>query len=270
VTHADPDDCGVEGEAVRRRVEAVVITHGPDADLPACLDALAPQVRRIIVVANLPGTPEAAPPDGELLSNEEPVGFAENVNLGVRQTESEYVVIANPDAVASPDAVRRLVEFADTKPRGGVFGPELRYPDGSWQPSRRAFPTVLGTIVRRTPLRLVLDPKVHQRDHYLLDERPVEPTPADWLLGGFLLVRREAYDELGGFDEAYRLYGEDIDFGYRASKAGWDRWLVPAATVVHRYHAVIDQRFLTRRTLWHLRGMVHFVRSHPERLRALR
>jgi len=263
VSQATADD-------VRRRVEAVVVTHGPDADLPACLEALAPQVRRIVVVANLPGTPDGPPPGGELVVNEEPAGFATNVNTGVRRTESEYVVIANPDAVASPDAVRRLVEFADGEPRGGVFGPELRYPDGSWQPSRRAFPTVLGTLVRRTPLRLLVDPKVHQRDHYLLDERPIEPTPADWLLGGFLLVRRSAYDDLGGFDEAYRLYGEDIDFGYRAAKAGWGRWLVPAATVVHRYHAVIDQRFLTRRTWWHLRGMAHFVRRHPERLRALR
>lgn len=254
----------------RERVEAVVVTHGPDADLDACLDALGTQVRRIVVVANLPGTPDAAPPGGTLVVNPRPVGFAKNVNSGVRLTDSEYVVIANPDAVASPDAVRQLVEFGDTQPRGGVFGPELRYPDGSWQPSRRAFPTVLGTLARRSPVRLLVDPKARQRNHYLLDERPTEPTPADWLLGGFLLVRRRAFDDLGGFDEAYRLYGEDIDFGYRAARAGWGRWLVPAATVVHRYHAVIDQRFLTRRTWWHLRGMMHFVRRHPERLRVLR
>lgn len=255
---------------VRDRVDAVVVTHGPDPDLPACLDALVPQVRRIVVVANLPGAPGSAPPGGELVVNARPVGFAQNVNSGVRRTESEYVVIANPDAVASPDAVQQLVQFADAHPDGGLFGPELRYPDGTWQPSRRAFPTVLGTLVRRTPLRLLVDPRTNQRDHYLLDERPTEPTEADWLLGGFLLLRRQTFDELSGLDEAYRLYGEDIDLGYRAWKAGWGRWLVPAASVVHRYHAVIDNRFLTRRTWWHLRGMLHFVRRHPERLRALR
>lgn len=255
---------------VRQRVEAVVVTHGPDPDLPACLEALQSQVRRIVVVANLPGAPEVAPSGGELIVREEPVGFASNVNHGVHQTLGEYVVICNPDAVASPDAVSELVTFADAHPDGGVFGPEMRYPDGTWQPSRRAFPTVVGTLVRRTPLRLVLDPRTHQRDHYLLDERPTEPARADWLLGGFLLLRRRAFDDLGGFDEAYRLYGEDIDLGYRASKAGWERWLVPSAVVFHRYHAVIDRRFLTRRTWWHLRGMLHFVRRHPERLRALR
>lgn len=256
--------------SVRQRVEAVVVTHGPDPDLPACLEALGPQVRRIVVVANLPGSPEHPPPGGNVFVRQEPVGFASNVNFGVLRTLGEYVVICNPDAVASPDAVKELVEFADAHPRAGVFGPEMRYPDGTWQPSRRAFPTVLGTIVRRTPLRLVLDPRTHQRDHYLLDQRPIEPTRADWLLGGFLLVRRRAFDDLGGFDEAYRLYGEDIDLGYRASRAGWERWLVPSAVVFHRYHAVIDRRFMTRRTWWHFRGMLHFIRRHPERLRALR
>lgn len=255
---------------IRDRVDAVVITHGPDADLPDCLDALHPQVRRIVVVANLPGTPETAPAGGVLVVNDRPVGFAANVNRGMARTDAEYVVISNPDAVADPGAVEELVAFADARPAGAIFGPELRYPDGTWQPSRRAFPTVLGTVVRRTPLRLLLDPTTHQRDHYLLDERPDEPVQADWLLGGFLLVRRRAFDDLGGMDEAYRMYGEDIDLGYRAAKAGWERWVVPAATVVHRYHAVIDQRFLTRRTWWHLRGMAHFVRCHPERLRALR
>ena len=65
-----------------------------------------------------------------------------------------------------------------------------------------------------------------QKAHYGLDEQPTEPVQADWLLGAFLFLRREMLDELGGFDEG-RLYGEDIDLAYRASKAGWERWYVP-------------------------------------------
>lgn len=251
-------------------VEAVVVTHGPDADLDDCLAALGEQVGRIVVVANLPGTPSEAPPGGLLLQNARPVGFSANVNRGVRETTTRYVVVANPDAVAQTGAVAELVRFAEEHPRAGVVGPELRYPDGTWQPSRRRFPTVLGTLVRRTPLRLALRAERFQRGHYLLDERPTTPVPADWLLGGFLLIRRECFDELGGFDEGYRLYGEDIDFGYRCDLAGWERWVVPSAVAVHEYHAVIDERFLTRRTWWHLRGMARFVRKHPERLRAIR
>jgi GT2 family glycosyltransferase len=149
----------------------------------------------------------------------------------------------------------------------GIAGPELRKPDGSWNPSRRRFPTVSGTVVRRTPLRRWLGGS--QRAHYGLDEQPAEPVQADWLLGAFLFLRREMLEQLGGFDEGYRLYGEDIDLAYRASKAGWQRWYVPAAKAVHAHQAVTDRRLLTRRTLWHWRGIARFVRKHPERLKAL-
>jgi GT2 family glycosyltransferase len=103
-----------------------------------------------------------------------------------------------------------------------------------------------------------------QRDHYLLDEKPTEPVPADWMLGAFLLQRRTMLEELGGWDAGYRHYVEDIDLSYRAMRAGWDRWYVPGAVVHHAYAAVIDRRFLSRHTLWHLRGMARFARKHPE------
>jgi GT2 family glycosyltransferase len=157
-----------------------------------------------------------------------------------------------------------LHEFAQAHPRTGIVGPALEYPDGSPQPSRRRFPTVGGTLIRRTPLRAFLQEKRH---HY--DDRPSEPIEADWMLGAFLLLRRVMLDELGGFDEGFRLYGEDIDLAYRAARTGWERWYVPAARVVHEHAAVSDRRFLTRHTLWHWRGILRFVRKHPERLRAL-
>ena len=83
---------------------------------------------------------------------------------------------------------------------------------------------------------------------------PTEPVPADWMLGAFLLQRRAMLDEIGGWDAGYRHYVEDIDLCYRAMRAGWERWYVPAAVVTHAYAAVIDKKFLSRHTLWHLRG----------------
>jgi N-acetylglucosaminyl-diphospho-decaprenol L-rhamnosyltransferase len=136
--------------------------------------------------------------------------------------------------------------------------------DGELVPSRRRFPTVRGTLVRRTPVRRLLPPLERQRDHYHLGEEPTEPVQADWLLGGFILVRRRMLDELGGFDSGFRLYGEDIDVCYRAAKAGWERWYVPAAVVHHAWKRETDVRFFTRRTLWHWRGIARFVRKHPE------
>ena len=247
-------------------VAAVVVTHGPEPDLGACLDALRPQVDELVVVAN-PPAPEV---DVRVIANDEPLGFAANANQGIAATTAPYVVVANPDARARPDAVDLLGKFADLHPRAGVVGPQLLFPDGRWQPSRRSFPTVTGTIVRRTPLRKVLRPETRQLDHYLLEDRPSEPAQSDWMLAAFLLLRREMLDELGGFDPGYRLYGEDIDLCYRAAKAGWERWYVPQAIVTHAHAAVTDRRFLTRRTWWHWRGIGRFVRKHPERLLALR
>lgn len=251
------------------RVAAVVISHGHAAELRESLPALAPQVDELVVIANTPGSVGALPAGARVLENPRPLGFAANVNRGIAATSGEFVVVANPDAVPEPGAVEILRAFAETRPRCGVAGPQLLFPDGVWQPSRRRFPTVGGTLVRRTPLRLLFPPLRHQRSHYLLDERPEEPVEADWLLGAFMLLRRAMLDELAGFDAGFRMYGEDIDLCYRAAKAGWERWYVPAAVVRHRYAAVIDRRFLTRRTLWHWRGILRFVRKHPERLRAL-
>ncbi|HEY3962164.1 MAG TPA: glycosyltransferase family 2 protein [Gaiellaceae bacterium] len=245
------------------RVAAVVVSHGHPRELAESLPLLREQVDELVVIANIPGSVQEGV---EALHNERPLGFGANVNRGVALTTAELVLSANPDAQPQPGAVAALRAFMESHPRCGIAGPRMEFPDGSWQPSRRRFPTVTGTIVRRTPLRLVLP----QRHHFHLDEAPpTAPVPADWMLGGFLLLRRSMLEELGGFDEKFRLYGEDIDLAYRAARAGWERWYVPQAIVRHEHKAETDKRWLTRRTLWHWAGVFRFVRKHPERLRAL-
>jgi N-acetylglucosaminyl-diphospho-decaprenol L-rhamnosyltransferase len=253
------------------KVSAVVISHGHADELARSLPALAPQVDELLVIANVPDSVPSSLLEGvRVLANEVPQSFAANANLGAAQTEHELVLIANPDAIPEPDAVPLLRDFMAEHPRCGVAGPQMLYSDGTWQASRRSFPTIGATLVRRTPLRLLFPPLRWQRRHYLLDERPTEPARADTMLGAFLLLRRAMLDELGGWDPGYRMYCEDIDLNYRAARAGWERWYVPAAVVHHEYAAVVDKRFLTRHTLWHARAMARFLRKHPERLLALR
>jgi N-acetylglucosaminyl-diphospho-decaprenol L-rhamnosyltransferase len=250
-------------------VSAIVVSHGHRAELAESLPALIPQVDEVLVVANTPGSVPDDPFGARVVEQARPQSFAANLNDGIAATSGELVLVANPDAVPEPGAVAALHTFVESRPRCGVAGPQLRNPDGSWQASRRRFPTVWGTLVRRSPLRLVLRPHERQLAHYHLGERPSEPVEADWMLGGFLLLRRSMLDELGGFDPGFRMYGEEIDLCYRAAKAGWERWYVPAAVVRHRWDALTDERFWTRRTLWHWQSVLRFVRKHPERLRAL-
>jgi N-acetylglucosaminyl-diphospho-decaprenol L-rhamnosyltransferase len=253
------------------KVSAVVISHGHAEELAGSLPALAEQVDELLVIANLPGSlPDELPPGARALVNETPLSFAANANIGAANTRYELVLIANPDAVPEPGAVATMRDFMIAHPKSGAVGPKMLYGDGTWQPSRRSFPTVGATIVRRTPLRLIFPPLRWQRRHYLLDERPGEPVEAETMLGAFILLRRAMLDEIGGWDPGFRMYCEDIDLNYRAAQAGWERWYLPTAIVHHDYAAVIDKKFLTRHTLWHARAMLRFLRKHPERLLVLR
>jgi GT2 family glycosyltransferase len=253
------------------KVSAVVISHGHAGELEQSLPALAPQVDELLVIANIPGSlPATLPESARVLANDAPLSFAANANLGGANTEHELVLIANPDAVPEPGSVSALRDFMAAHPRAGAAGPRMVYSDGTWQASRRSFPTVGGTLVRRTPLRLLFPPLRWQKRHYLLDEQPDEPVETDTMLGAFILLRREMLDDVGGWDAGFRMYCEDIDLNYRAAKAGWERWYVPAAVVKHEYAAVIDKKFFTRHTLWHARAMLRFLRKHPERMLALR
>jgi GT2 family glycosyltransferase len=250
-------------------VSAVVVSHGDAADLAASLPVLAEQVDEVVVIANVPGSVGDVPAGARVVENAEPLGFAANANRGIAETSQPFVVLANPDAIPEPGAVATLRDFAEAHARCGIAGPRMIGVHGEVVPSRRRFPTVRGTLVRRTPLRRLRPPLERQSDHYHLDDDPAGPVPADWLLGGFMLLRRVMLDELGGLDAGFRLYGEDIDLAYRAAKSGWERWYVPSAVVHHEWKRETDTRFLTRRTLWHWRGIARFVRKHPETLARL-
>ncbi len=248
------------------RVSAVVVSHGHAAELQESLPILAAQVDELVLIQNLPEPRLSLPAGVRVIENARPLRLAANVNAGAAATTGRFVLFSNPDAIPEPGCVEALASFMESRPGCGIAGPQMLWPDGAWQPSRRRFPTVSGTLVRRTPLRRLAHPYETQRTHYYLDERPSGPVEADWLLGAFLLQRRTMLDQIGGWDEGYRHYVEDIDLCYRAMRAGWERWLVPEAVVRHAYAAVIDRTFLSRHTLWHLRGMARFLRKHPESL----
>jgi N-acetylglucosaminyl-diphospho-decaprenol L-rhamnosyltransferase len=249
-------------------VVACIVSHGQRDLLGPCLEALRHDDVPAVVLENVPdGSAALAESLGaRATAAPRPASFARNQNALAAATSSRYVLVLNPDCVVRPGAVHRLVSFADSHPRAGLVGPQLRNADGTLQRSRRRFPTVAGTLVRRTPLRvLVGDLEAAQSSHYLADV-PGEPVQCDWMLGACLLVRRAMLEEIGGFDVGFPMYGEDIELQYRALRAGWQRWYVPDAIAVHEYQRVIDRGLLSRRTLWHLRGMARFVRLHPETL----
>ena len=191
------------------------------AELDECLAALEPAGRRARRRREPPRPYARASGARSARLAEQPRGYAANANRGIAATTAPFVAPREPGHAAGArtrSAVLR--DFAEARPAlRHRRARSLATRTARWQPSRRRFPTVSGTIVRRTPLRSRLQARASgSARHYLLDERPDEPVEADWMLGAFLLLRREMLDELGGFDEGYRLYGEDIDLCYRAAK----------------------------------------------------
>jgi len=236
-----------------------------------CLRALRAQTvdatLRVVVVDNgsRDDTAQAAEreyPGVRVLRNAERRGFSENHNAALGAVPGDFGLVLNPDVVFEPGCIAELLSAAARHPRAGIVVPLLRFPTGEPQPSARRFPRLAGTLVRRTPLRRLAAERVAHSAHYL--PPPVEDRMVDWALGACLFVRGEAWRALGGFDAGYRpLYVEDVDLAWRMWSAAWEVWQTPLAVAMHEHQAATDRVFLDRRTVWHARGMLRFVRQHP-------
>ncbi|WP_436793925.1 glycosyltransferase family 2 protein [Actinospongicola halichondriae] len=247
---------------MRGDVAGIVIVHERTDELDACLRRVHEDVGSLTVVQNLVDVDVDAPEGARTIANPAPLSYAKNVNMAVRATTEPYVALVNPDCIPDSGTIDRLVDFAASNDRVGLVAPQLRWPDGRRQPTGRSFPTVGGSVIRRTPLRKLFPPMKWQAAHYRLDEQATEPWRADWLLGAFWVFRREVFEACDGLDEQYPMYVEDIDMCVRVAQHGGECWVDPGAGAMHAYQAVVDERLLSQRNLWHARSMVRFLRRH--------
>lgn len=198
------------------------------------------------------------------------VGMGGGNNAGMRVARGRFFLLLNSDAWVLDEAVETLAAFAEAHPEAAVVGPRLRRPDGALERSVRAFPTLwrLATeyffIRKLAPGSSLLNPLyVGGFDHASVRE-------ADWLSGACLLVRREATDTVGLFDESFFLFSEDTDWCYRFRRAGWNVVFCPSAEVVHVGGATHGGRQYRE----NLRGQLRFFTKHygpreAERLRRM-
>lgn len=181
------------------------------------------------------GTPQAAVeryPNARLIDMGANLGYGTAVNRAVAQLDDDdWMIVANPDVQWGPGSIDALLSAAVRWPRAGALGPLVRDPDGSVYPSARHLPSlvrgsmhaVLGPFWKRNPWTTA-----YRQERFEPTERPV-----GWLSGSCLLVRRSAFSQIGGFDERYFMYMEDVDLGDRLGKAGWLSVYVPSAEVLH-------------------------------------
>ena len=187
------------------------------------------------------GAPEAAVGPGvQLHYSGGNIGYGAAMNLGVRtlaqrraagEIDSEFFIISNPDVVFSPGSIDRMVDAARRHPRAACVGPKIVEADGSAYPSARAVPK-LGSGIGHALLGTVW-PKNPWTKRYLDDANMDTERAAGWLSGSCLLVRWDAFEAVGGFDERYFMYMEDVDLGDRLGRSGWLNIFTPSAEIRH-------------------------------------
>jgi len=249
----------------------VVVTHESEGDIAACLESALTSrddvSRELIVVDNASSDDTVdivagSFPEARLVRKRGRHGFALNSNIGVVASRGRHVLLLNPDAVVHEGTLRHIVDYLDEHPWVGAVGPRLVYPDGSPQASARRFPTPLTTVLRRTPVRTLFRSVPGEDHHLMLDVDLDHPRNVDWILGAAMALRVDALRQLGGLDDGYRLYCEDIDLCWRLHERGWQVRYLPQPTVEHKLAERTRKRFLTRATVWHFWSMVRFVRLH--------
>ena len=189
-------------------------------------------------------------PDVQLVALEENIGFGRAINLVAGRTSTPFLAPANADIALRPGALGELLDAAKRAPRAGILAPRLELPSGGTQHSVYPFPTL--------PFTLAFNSGVANRfgDRFCLEGRwnPERERDVDWAIGAFLVVRREAWNAVEGFDEQQWMYAEDLDLGWRAARAGYTTRYVPSARVLHHASAATTQAWGDERTLRWLRS----------------
>lgn len=201
-------------------------------------------------------------PDVRVLRNSDNVGYARAVNRGLAESTGEFALVLNPDCVVHAGALERLHAWMRTHPRCAVAAPRLLNSDGSVEWSARSFPTHLTFLFNRYSLLTRLFPGNPWSRRYLLsDWDHASDRSVDWVSGAAMFVRRDAVREVGGMDEAFFMFNEDVDWCRRFKTAGWSVDYVAAAEVVHHIGAS-KGRTSEKVILERHRGMIHYFRKH--------
>jgi GT2 family glycosyltransferase len=164
-------------------------------------------------------------PKVKLIENKSNDGFSKGNNIGVAQAQGDYLCILNPDTVVAEDTFEILLKFADTKTDLGITGCRLIDGKGQFLPeSKRNIPTPMVSIKK------VLG---YTKPYYATHLNENETGKVSILVGAFMLVKKSVYEEVGGFDEDYFMYGEDLDLSYKVLKAGYQNYYNAETTVIH-------------------------------------
>ena len=244
-----------------KKICIVIVSYNVCQLLDECLQSVKRALQgidgEIYVVDNLStdGTVETLQPrhsDVHFIANKQNVGFACANNQAIRCTDSEYVLLLNPDTVVYENTLRGVLDFMDQHPEAGGAGVRMLTREGKLAPeSRRAIPT---------PWVAMLKMLGATRRYYMSHLSWDEPGQIEAISGAFCMLRRKALDQIGLLDEDYFMYGEDIDLSYRLLKGGWQNWYLPFDIIHYKGESTQKSTFRYVHTFY--QAMLIFFRKH--------
>ena len=252
-------------------LDVVIVSYRCEALLRDCLNSLRehppgrPMHVHVVDNASGDGTAEMVAREFaavELTASTENLGFSAANNLAIRAGDAPYVLVLNPDTRITAGALETLCRLLDERAEIGMCGPRLVQEDGSFDhAAKRGFPTPLGALGHFSGIgRRAEAGRLAQYRATELDEH--EAGAVEAINGAFMLIRRDALDQVGLFDEGYWMYMEDLDLCYRFAQAGWITWYEPSATVIHAKAGTSGKNRRLRLNYAFHYGMYRFYRSH--------
>lgn len=221
-------------------VSVILVTYNSNATLPGVLESLqqsdiADNLELVVVDNNSTDTSlqtvQSIFPDAKIIHNRSNTGFASACNQGAEISRGEFLLFYNPDLKVDRTAISILVKTAREHSDAGAISGRMRYPDGSFQPTCREFPTYGNIFYSRGSFLTKIG--FTGKPYTLPDYETTTEVPA--VAGTFLLIRKKLFDTVGRFDERFFVFMEDTDLSYRLVKSGYKNYYVPAAGGVHQW-----------------------------------
>lgn len=200
-------------------------------------------------------------PQVRCIANDQNLGYAGGNNAGAKIAQGRYLFLLNPDTVVQPDALGQLVDYMDAHSTIGAVGPQLLWPDGTIQSSRRRFPTLGSLFWESTLLGQWFPNNQHIRRYHMLDQSPAQAKAVDWLVGAAILIRRDIWLQVGPLDETFFMYFEETDWCRRCVEAGWEIHYLPEAQIIH-YEGKSSEQVIATRTIRFQRSKLRYVQKY--------
>jgi N-acetylglucosaminyl-diphospho-decaprenol L-rhamnosyltransferase len=252
-------------EPTAAAVSVVIVTYQSARDLAMCLGSLdkaaGSHPLEVVVVDNASSDASVEIARGygvKVIEQHSNQGLSRAIGVGVAATAAPWLLIANPDTWLSPGSLARLMATATSDQRIGCVGPHLANPDGSDYPTGRRFPSLAMGAAHAALAPIWPDNPATRRYHMAGSDRS-RPAQVDWVSGACMLVRRAAYEQVGGFDPGYFMYFEEMDFCLRLHRAGWRVLLDPLAEVKHVVGGS-TRSAPYRKVIYHHRSAMRFYR----------